>query len=511
MNSRLKMTARNAFWSYFSMIISLLLQFISRTVFIHCLGEAYLGINGLFSNVLGVLSFAELGIGTAINFFLYKPVAEHDTEKIKAYMHYYKWAYRIIAVIISALGLLLLPFLDILVKDPGDVGNIAIYYLIYLFNTVTSYFVSYKYSLVNAEQKNYIYTNVNLVITVTTTLVQIISLFLWKSFLAYLMVATIFGVFQKVFISLYFDKLYPYLKEKNVQSLSAEDRDSLVTKIKALVIHKIGDVSVHQTDNIIVSAFVSTKMVGLLSNYNLLISTISGCISVLFNSVTGSLGNMVATESKTYQYSVFKKYRFIGFWFYGFTAIALVILMTPFITLWIGKQMTVDKVVINLLVLDYYMIGQRICLNNIKSAAGVYEPDKYVALLQAFVNVAASIALVKIVGLPGVYLGTIVQGTLSTVLKPILSYKKLFGISSRYYFIDSIKYAFAVFAAYFICSLASGIIMADVTVINFVYMMIVIAVVPNVIFALAFHKTEEFRYFSGIFWHVIDQHIKHDK
>ena len=506
MSSRLKMTAKNAFWSYFSMIASLLLQFISRTVFIHYLGEGYLGINGLFSNVLGVLSFAELGIGTAINFSLYKPVAEHDTERIKAYMYYYKWAYRVIALIVSILGLLLVPFLHVLVKDPGNVGNITVYYLIYLFNTVTSYFVSYKYSLVNAEQKNYIYTNVNLLVSATTTVVQIVSLFIWKSFLIYLLVAAVFGAFQKVFISMYLDRLYPYLKEKNVQKLSIEDRKTLITKIKALVIHKIGDVSVHQTDNIIVSAFVSTRMVGLLSNYNLLISTVSGCINVLFNSVTGSLGNMVVTESKEYQYSIFKKYRFIGFWFYGFTAIALAILMTPFITLWIGDKMVVNAVVINLLVVDYYMIGQRICLNNIKSAAGVYEPDKYVALLQAVVNLVASIGLVSVIGLPGVYVGTIIQGTLSTVLKPILSYKVLFGLSSRYYFIDSAKYGIAVIAAYGICLVLKNLIMPNVTIMNFIIMMVVVTIIPNLLFFIVFHKTEEFRFVNGIVQNIIKRH-----
>lgn len=376
MSTRLKMTAKNAFWSYFSMGVSFVLQFISRTVFIYFLGEGYLGINGLFSNVLGVLSFAELGIGTAINFSLYKPVAEHDVEKIKSYMYYYKWAYRAIALIVCVLGIVLIPFLDILVTDPGNVGNITVYYCIYVFNTVTSYFVSYKYSLVNAEQKNYIYTNVNLNYYCRCSNNQIISLVIWKNFLVYLLVAAGFGVFQKIFVSIYFDKLYPYLRDKNVKKLSKDEKNTLVSKVKALVVHKIGDVSVHQTDNIIVSAFVSTKMVGLLSNYNLIISTVSSCINILFNSVTGSLGNMVATETKEYQYQIFKKYRFVGFWFYGFTAIALSILMSPFITLWIGDSMVVDTLTINLIVLDYYMIGQRICLNNIKSAAGVFEPDK---------------------------------------------------------------------------------------------------------------------------------------
>ena len=280
--------------------------------------------------------------------------------------------------------------------------------------------------------------------------------------------------------------------------MTKQEKSILITKIKALVIHKIGDVSVHQTDNIIVSAFVSTKMVGLLSNYNLFISTVSSCINVLFNSVTGSLGNLVATESKEYQYIIFKRYRFIGFWFFGFTSIALGILMTPFITLWIGKKMVVAPVVVNLLVVDYYMIGQRVCLNNIKSAAGVYEPDKYVALVQAIVNLIASIGLVKVIGLPGVYWGTLIQGTLSSVLKPILSYKILFNRSSKYYFIDSFKYLSAVVAVYGICYSLQKIVMSQITIVSFGIMIIIVVIVPNIIFAMLFFRREEFKYLLSL-------------
>ena len=498
MSSRLKMTAKNALWSYISMFISLILQFISRTVFIYYLGEEYLGINGLFSNVLGVLSFAELGIGTAINFSLYKPVAEHNTEKIKAYMYYYKWAYRAIALIITVLGLGLIPFMDVLVKNPGNIGNITLYYLIYLFNTVTSYFVSYKYSLVNAEQKNYIYTIVNLILSMTTIIVQIISILLWKSFLIYLIVVAVFGVVQKIFVSIYFDRMYPFLREKNIVKLTLMEKNFLIQKIKALIIHKIGDVSVHQTDNIIVSACVSTRMVGVLSNYNLLISTISSCINILFNSVTGSLGNMSAIELKEYQYEIFKKYRFVGFWFYGFTSIALGILMTPFITLWIGKKMVVDAVVVNLLVLDYYMIGQRICLNNMKSAAGVFEPDKYIAFIQAIVNLVSSIWLVKLIGLPGVYLGTIIQGSISSIFKPILSYRILFNTSSKYYFMDSIKYGGTTLFAYSICVRIAQTLLKQITVTNFVLLAIAVMIIPNLIFGLFFCKSKEFQFFINL-------------
>ena len=160
--------------------------------------------------------------------------------------------------------------------------------------------------------------------------------------------------------------------------------------------------------------------------------------------------------------------------------------------------MVVNAVVINLLVVDYYMIGQRICLNNIKSAAGVYEPDKYVALLQAVVNLVASIGLVKIIGLPGVYVGTIIQGTLSTVLKPILSYRILFGLSSRYYFIDSAKYGITVIIAYGICLVLKNLIMPNVTIVNFIIMMAVVTIIPNLLFFIVFHRTEEFRFVAGI-------------
>lgn len=498
MKSRLQMTAKNAFWNYFSMIASMIISFVSRTVFISCLGEGYLGISGLFSNVLGVLSFAELGIGTAISFSLYKPVAEQNTEKIKAYMRVYKIAYRYIAALIGSLGLLLTPFLHFFVKDPGDVGNITLYYLIFLFKTVISYFVSYKFSLVNAEQKNYIYTNANLIISTTTTIVEIIALLLFRNYLVYLLISVAFSIIQKFVVHQFFKKNYPYLNGKNEAQLTVEEKKTLITKIKALIIHKIGDVSVHQTDNIIVSAFVSTTMVGLLSNYNMLIGVIDGVIKTLFNSVTGSLGNLIATESKERQYNIFCKYRFLGFWFYGSSSIALGILMSPFITLWIGERMVVDQNVIVLILINYYMIGHRICLNNFKSAAGVFEQDKFIALLQAIVNLVVSIVLVQVIGLPGVYMGTLVQGAISSVCKPILTYHVLFNKSSRYYFVDSVKYAFAVVIAYFLCDTLKKWVLYEVTVIRFISMICIAVIIPNLVFYFFFKQREEFLFFVSI-------------
>jgi len=299
--SRLRFTAKNILSGYIFNTVSTLLRFVSRTVFVLYLSAEYLGVNGLLASVLGVLSFAELGFGTAMNYSLYKPIADNDTEKIKSLMHFYKNAYRIVAVVVTVIGLAIFPFLNVIVKDPGDVGNISTYYLVFLFNTVTSYFVSYKFCIVNAEQKNYIFSYIRTISTTLTTVLQIIVLVVFKNFLIYLLTAAAVELIQKVFITIYLNKKYPYLLDKDIQKLPKEELGTIRKNVKALVWHKIGEISVYQTDNIIISAFINVLTVGYLSNYNLVITSVSGFITIIFKSATASLGNTISLK-------------YIGFW-----------------------------------------------------------------------------------------------------------------------------------------------------------------------------------------------------
>ena len=497
--SRLKMTVKNIFFGYMASIVTMLFAFVSRTVFIRLLGATYLGVNGLFTNVLGVLSFAELGIGTAMNFSLYKPAAENDREKIKSLMSLYKTAYRAIAAVVAVIGLALVPFLKYIVKDPGNIGNISVYYLIFLFNTVITYFVSYKFSLVNAEQKNYIFSVINTITGIVTNLAQIIVLLLFKSFLAYLLIASFIGMAQKIFISVYLNKMYPYLSDKNISKLSREDLNPIIKNIKALVLHKIGEISVYQTDNIIISAFVNVTTVGLISNYNLILNSVNSFITTAFNAATASLGNLIATEKQNHQYEVFKVYRFCGFWVFGFVTIAIYTLSTPFITLWIGDKMTVANFVVFLIVLDYYFKGHRICINNIKTAGGVFYQDRYVSLIQAVVNLVVSIVMVKLIGLPGVYVGTVLQGVRSNIVKPYITYKSLFNVSPKHYYTDGVKYAAAVGAAWLLCNLARSLLLADgIGILSFAALTALTAIIPNLLFAALFFRREEFLYIKKI-------------
>lgn len=297
---RVKSATRNIKFGYIGQIATALVFFILRKLFILYLDETLLGVNSLYGNVLSILNMAELGIGTALNFSLYGPVARGEKEKIKSYMQLYRKAYYIIAIVVAAIGLMLTPFLELLVKNPGNITTTELYtyYFIFLFNTVSSYFVAYKYSLVNAEQKNYIQTNVITITKIITVSIQMLVIVITKNFFFFLITDAVIQLIQKIFVSRFLDNMYPYLREKNVQKLSKDESDAVWTKTKALVFHKVGDVARLQTDALIISSLIEVAMAGVVDNYNMVISTVSNFVNIIFNSVISSFGNLIATESK---------------------------------------------------------------------------------------------------------------------------------------------------------------------------------------------------------------------
>lgn len=498
--SRIDNAARNIKYGYLGNVVTILLRFASRTVFIYTIGVTYLGVNGLYTSVLSVLSLAELGLGSAMNYSFYKPVAVNDKEKIKSLIFLYKRAYLLIILVITILGLLLVPFLPTIIKEPGSItsNELIIYYLIFLFNTVSTYFVSYKYSLVNAEQRNYIQTNIHLIRTIITTVIQMIVLFLFHSFLLYLLVAAVVGLIEKIFANRYINKLYPYLLEKNIKPLTKEETVEIKKNVKALIFHKIGEISVHQTDNILISAFINITTVGLVSNYTLIISSVTKFTVVIFNSTISGIGNLIATENKEKQFFLFKAYRLLGFWVYGFATIAFLFLISPFIQLWIGPERVIADIVVWLIMIDYYVKGHRIVVNNFKIAAGIFDDDKYVAISQAIVNLVVSITMVKIIGLPGIYIGTVVQGLVSTFSRPIIIFNKVFKKSAKLYYKDSIVFILVLACPIIILSVIKSYIMININIKSFIIMMLFVALIPNVIFYCAFKNRAEFQYLKNI-------------
>lgn len=497
---RVQSAAKNIAFGYIGNLTTQLLGFILRTVFINYLGDTLNGINDLYTGILSVLSLAELGVGTALHYSLYGPVARKDYEKIKSYMLLYKKAYRVIGLVIAVIGLAISPFLPYLVKQPKGVSvrDLTLYYFIFLFNTVSTYFVAYKYSLAYAEQKNYIQTNTITITKMITVTLQIAVIVTTRNFYLYLLTAAAVELIQKIFISWYLNRLYPYLKDKNVKKLSKEETGEVVTKTKALVFHKVGDVARLQTDSMIISAFINVTLVGFVGNYNMILNSVANFVNIIFNSVLSSFGNLIATESKEKQYNVFKVYRFFACWIYGFSAVGFFLLLTPFIVIWQGPEKVLAAGAVACILIDYYFKGDRIVLSNFKTAAGVFEQDKYLALIQGVVNLILSIVLVQKIGLVGIYIGTIVSGLIANITKPFIIYKVCFEKSVKTYFMDSVKYLAVLGGILVLLTGIKQFVMPQVTVLSFIVMFIVICVVFNGIFLLLFGRTQEFGYLWGI-------------
>ena len=497
---RIKSATRNIAFGFIGQAATLILSFALRTIFIMHLSEDLLGVNSMYSNILSLLNMAELGIGTALNFSLYGPVARGEKEKIKSYMQLYRKAYRVIATVVAVVGLLLVPFLKYLAKNPGDVSerDLTLYYLIFLFNTVSSYFVAYKYSLVNAEQKNYIQTNILTITKIVTVSIQIAVVVITENFYLFLLTDAAVQLVQKIFVSIYLDKKYPLLKEKNIEPLAKAESDEVWNKTKALVFHKVGDVARLQTDAIIITSFIQVKMAGYVDNYNLVLNSVSNFVNIIFNSVISSFGNLIATESKQKQYEMFKVYRFFASWIYGYSCVGFMILLTPLIRIWIGDKWVLVPAAVYCILTDYYFKGDRIVLSNYKTAAGVFEQDKYLALIQGAVNLVLSIALVQTpLGIVGIYIGTIVSGLIANITKPIIIYRACFDMDASSYFIDSFKYIASLLFVLLSCHFISLKVLSNLNIFTFLIMAVIITVVFNGVYFILYGRSEEFKYLYG--------------
>lgn len=494
--SRLENTTKNFVWSTISSLVSSLLGFISRTIFIYTIGSLYLGINSLFTNILAMLSFTELGIGTAINFSLYKPLAQNNIEEIKSLMNLYKKAYRIIAIVVTIIGISILPFLNIFVKGANQVENIHFIYLIFLFNTSYSYLFSYKRTLLSADQKSYLMTNIDMIITLLTLILQILFLCLFKNYYVYLLVNVIIGILQNFYVNNYINKRYPYLLDKNVEPLDKNIVKSIINNIKAMMLHKLGDLCINQTDNIIISTFVNIQIVGVVSNYTLIINIINKFAMNIFNAANASLGNLIATDDRSKSLDIFNGYNFIAFWVFGWTSICFMILLNPFIELWIGSENVITMPILILIIINYYLVGMRIPVANIKAAAGLYTQDKYVPIVQSIVNLFISVIGVQKWGLIGIYIGTVISSLiLPCWYRPMVIYKYIFDKSPKEYFLKYIAYFSIILFNVLLTSWVSNAILGtDITWISLVCRGIICLILPNIILYLIFKNTSDFKY-----------------
>ena len=490
---RTKKAFKNVTASLVNNISISILRLISRTIFIKIIGDIYLGVNGLLSNVLGVLALADLGIGVAINYSLYQPLANKNTEKIKSLMNFYKKAYYIIALVITVAGLILLPFLDYFITGVS-VPHMKLYYLIFLANMTFGYLFAHRRTLIIADQAEYKITYIHALFTLLMTIGQIIILVVFKSYILYLFVQTVTVLTEHIVVNRFIKKKYPYLGEKNILPLQKEEKKEINTNVKALMFHKLGGYFVDSTDNIIIAKFLGLVKVGIYSNYFLLLNIINNFLVSGLWSTTSSFGNLNVSEKPKKKLETFYKLNFIGFSVFCVCTICFLNLFNLFIKdFWLGGKYLLGFSTVIVICLNFYIVGLLYVADTIKSSAGLYNKDKFVPIIQGIVNVVASVILVQYYGILGVFIGTTISHLVPIIIKPIIIYKNLFDISFYDYYKKYIKQLVVlIFSGFVSVFILSNVSFAN-RVVNLLFATITSLIVPVVLILITYFKTEEFR------------------
>lgn len=437
------------------------LKFLSRRVFVLLLGREYLGLNGLFTDVLSMLSLAELGFSVSITYSLYRPVAQGDTETIKSLIRLYRRVYRAVGLTVLTLGLCLTPFLSFFMKEiPKDIPHIPLIYVLNLVNASISYFFSYKSTLLFVHQQKYVETAI------------------------------------RAAVSLQADRLYPYLREKDIRPLPEEALGEIRRNVRAMLLHRIGAVAVFNTDNLLISKFAGVASAGLYSNYTMIRGFLNILVSALFDAITPALGNLTATEPEESKRTAFRRLSFFSAWLFGWMSICLFCLYDPFIDLWLGEGYLLSKPAVLLIAVNFYVNGMRTPVNNTKSVLGLFWDDRYKSIVEAACNLAVSVLLARRWGVAGIMAGTLVS-TLAFPFwcEPLVLYRRGLRVPAGEYFRGYLIRLAVTGAAGTLTYLLCGMTGSGWT--GFLGKGLLRAAAPNAVYLAAYRKTEEFRFLKG--------------
>ncbi len=456
------------------------------------LNESYVGINGLFTDILNILSLTELGAGTAITYALYKPVADNNIPKQQALMQMFKWFYRITAGCVAAFGILIIPFMDVIMKNRPDVENLVFIYVLYLANSVVSYLLVYKRTLIEAHQLNYIVLLYQTAFLLIQYMCQILVLVIARDFILFLVMHIVCTVTSNICLSAKAGRLFPYLNEKAVEKLPEDEKKDIYKNIKAMLMHKAGAVIVNNTDNLIISSFVGVTSVGIYSNYFLVIGSVRQLLDQVFQGITASVGNLGVTEDNRHVKKIFETAFFTGNWLYGFAAICLYELLEPFIETSFGKSYLFTSDIVLVLCINFYINGTRKAALTFRDSLGLFFYDRYKAVAEALLNLVISIILVKHYGVLGVFTGTLSSMVLVSVwVEPYILYKYHIMQPCSMFFAKYSIYAALTGTVWWLTDIVCRYI-TGAPVFVLAARALICIIIPNTIFTVFYHKTEEF-------------------
>jgi O-antigen/teichoic acid export membrane protein len=441
---RTKKSLRNITVTVALQCLSILVSFFARQYFIARLGTEFLGLNGIFDNVLSMLSLAELGFSTAFMFALFRPIAEDDRVKIRLLMKFYRKVYAAVGAVIFLAGLAVIPFLHLFITTVIPSADVIRYYVLYLAAVSVTYLFSYKKTLLIAYQDKYVTSVITYSVFCVLSLVQVLLLYLTGSYALFLAAVITANLCEGIITNAVSDRRYAHLRERCREPVPKEDKAFIAKNVRALFIHKVGGVVISGTDNIVISVFVGLTQVGLYSNYLLVVNAINIIVNQVFTGITASVGNLGTTDDKARYYEVYRVGLYVNALLFIPITIVLWFVVNDFITVWIGGDFVLDSLVLGVILMNFFINGMRRITITYREAQGLYWYDRYKPIIESVINLGVSILLARLIGMAGVFIGTLVSLLATSFwVEPLVLYKHGFGVRLREYFK---KYALYVLA-----------------------------------------------------------------
>lgn len=493
--SRTNASIMNATTSVVVQVGTLLIMFIQRTVLIRILGVDYLGIDGLFNNVLSVLNMAELGIGSALVYSMYKPMAYGDKKKINILMSLYKRVYFYIGIIILMLGLISAPFITFFINDMPNIPNVSTIYCLYIINSSLSYFFVYKSSIITVAQEERIIVINKFIFYVMQNVVQMICLVIFRNYIVYFCISIMCTLGRNVSISRIAEQRHPYIKEKVEDKLPVDELIEIKKNIFAMCLNKFGYVILDATDNLLISKLVSITMVGLYSNYSVIVTAIKGLVHKIVSATMASIGNLGALVDGPNAYQVFRRFVLLNHIIAGVCSICLYILLTPFVTIWLGEEYLLNNSTVVVIVLIFYIWYIRRPADAFGEAYGLFWNNRFKPVVESAVNLFFSIVLGRHIGINGIFLGTIISSLLVGFwVEPYVLYKHVFKLPLRKYFVQCAAYVAIAVLSLVVCVVLTSFF-TESTIFLFIYKLLVAAGVPVIFYICFLGRTNEFQYY----------------
>lgn len=479
-------------------LISVASVFIYRTIFLSVLSKEYLGIEGLFTNILQLFSLAELGIGTTILYRMYKPFAEKNVDSISAHVRFYKNVYHGIALITATVGLILFPFIEGIVDAsdvPSDV-NLKLVYALFVLQSVASYLFVYKQSIIQANQRSYLVSTFTTTLTVINVIIKVVVLMVTRKYELVLMASIVITIAINWIFSVWITREYKEVFQ-NQTKLSKEEKKDIIRDTTGLMCHKVGFIVLTSTDNIVLSKMVSLAAVGIYTNYATITAAVSMLLTKMLNSFTPTIGNFIVNFKKDAVEDLYKKLLFVNFWFTSLCTVCLYVLLNPFIEIWLDRTFTLDMFTVMVICAQFYIKSSQTMNEAFINAAGLFTRDRVRPLIESGLNLVISIVLAKEIGIAGVFIGTCVSSLLTCFWRqPYLLYKHVFKNRPTYLVVNQLIWVVLTcvmcWSVQMLCS------KLPITIIGFIGRLLICGIGVNVLYLILWHRSAAFKYFLGI-------------